>query len=81
VDERLHNRIGEDLTAIFLGRQLQLHRTYNVQGPHLCQHTRDRIAGMLHECLEQQIDCRPLFPADLAPQLDLLIDCVGKQPS
>jgi hypothetical protein len=39
IHEQIQNRIGKHLRAIFLVRQLQIHRTYNVQGPRLCQHT------------------------------------------
>lgn len=42
VGEQLENRIGAHLGAILLVRQLEVHRTYNLEGPRVYQHAGGR---------------------------------------
>lgn len=42
VDEDLEKRIGAYLAAIFLGRQMQTHRAYELEGPRIYQHANGR---------------------------------------
>ncbi len=77
----IYSEAGYDFDATLLQNLDDgVHGNCMLQGSIFSEHF-DRLAGMLYECLQQEIHCRPLFPADLTPQLDLLITFLGKQPS